>query len=562
LEVNGRYVQLTELMYRVVEKCDGEHTLDQIATELSETLPYRVNREQVAYLLETKLSPLGLLQQDEPDKSAADHTDPMSLQLRTQALSADLVTPLANALKILYKPFLLLPLLASLAGLHTWFYLNQSPSASLRTILVVPELLLVILGLSFAAALFHEIGHAAALHYGGGRARGIGFGFYLVYPAFYTDVTDGYRLDRAGRIRTDLGGIYFHLVFSAVAILSLFAISDNAVFSHALVGTIFLINLDAARQLLPFFRLDGYWVLVDAAGVHDFLSQTPAFLRGIAPWTKERLRLKPFTKAIFGGYLLLGMPLLAAVMGYFLWKLPSILASLWYAFQHHLDSMLAAAELGRWLLALTFAVSAGFVALFMTGMALMAWRLFKGSFKLLEGGFARPQTRVVTAVLAVAVPAALMMLWVPRFQDAFSSKSLPLPPGVQTFDVASNQHVEDPIAYSQSPPVGGPHHPEPLRCGFYEQPVENERVVHTMEHGAVWIAYATDLTEAELRGLRDLVESNEKLIASPYPELQNRFVLSAWSIQLEADSLRDSKVLQFIKAGRDNPRAPEAGSSC
>ena len=33
---------------------------------------------------------------------------------------------------------------------------------------------------------------------------------YVVYPAFFTDVTSSYRLGRAGRLRTDLGGVYFN----------------------------------------------------------------------------------------------------------------------------------------------------------------------------------------------------------------------------------------------------------------------------------------------------------------------------------------------------------------
>ena len=41
-------------------------------------------------------------------------------------------------------------------------------------------------------------------------------GLYLIWPAFYTDVTDSYRLGRGGRLRTDLGGLYFNaLVVSA-----------------------------------------------------------------------------------------------------------------------------------------------------------------------------------------------------------------------------------------------------------------------------------------------------------------------------------------------------------
>ena len=37
-------------------------------------------------------------------------------------------------------------------------------------------------------------------------------GLYLVWPAFYTDVTDSYRLGRGGRLRTDLGGLYFNAI--------------------------------------------------------------------------------------------------------------------------------------------------------------------------------------------------------------------------------------------------------------------------------------------------------------------------------------------------------------
>ena len=40
----------------------------------------------------------------------------------------------------------------------------------------------------------------------------MGAGIYMVWPAFYTDVTDAYRLPRRARLRTDLGGIYFNAV--------------------------------------------------------------------------------------------------------------------------------------------------------------------------------------------------------------------------------------------------------------------------------------------------------------------------------------------------------------
>ena len=44
----------------------------------------------------------------------------------------------------------------------------------------------------------------------------MGAGLYLIWPAFYTDVTDSYRLARAGRVPTDLGGLYFNAIVAVI----------------------------------------------------------------------------------------------------------------------------------------------------------------------------------------------------------------------------------------------------------------------------------------------------------------------------------------------------------
>ncbi len=67
---------------------------------------------------------------------------------------------------------------------------------SVLAFLRTPGLLLVVLAAMLLAGVFHEFGHASALRYGGGRARAMVAGLYIVYPAFYTDTTDAYRLGR------------------------------------------------------------------------------------------------------------------------------------------------------------------------------------------------------------------------------------------------------------------------------------------------------------------------------------------------------------------------------
>ena len=64
------------------------------------------------------------------------------------------------------------------------------------------------------------------------------------------------------------------------------------------------------------------------------------------------------------------------------------------------------------------------------------------------------------------------------------------PEGTKTFTGLEQTHVDTPVNYPQTPPVGGPHNPQWQTCAFYDKPIMVERGVHSMEHGAVWITYS------------------------------------------------------------------------
>ena len=116
--------------------------------------------------------------------------------------------------------------------------------------------------------------------------------------------------------------------------------------------------------------------------------------------------------------------------------------------------------------------------------------------------------------------------------------------------------------YAQSPPVGGVHNPVWQNCGFYEEPIRNETAVHSLEHGAVWITYSPDLPQDAVERLRDLAQSNDYVLVSPYPELNSPMVASAWGKQLNLESAEDPDLEQFIGAYSQGPQTPEPGASC
>jgi hypothetical protein len=112
------------------------------------------------------------------------------------------------------------------------------------------------------------------------------------------------------------------------------------------------------------------------------------------------------------------------------------------------------------------------------------------------------------------------------------------------------------------PLVGGVHSPRWQNCGIYDRPVDNKYAVHSMEHGAVWIAYQPELPGEDVSILRDLVGDQSYLLLSPFPGLKSPVVLSAWGIQLEVDSVDDERVAEFVSAYRLGPQTPEFGAAC
>jgi len=131
--------------------------------------------------------------------------------------------------------------------------------------------------------------------------------------------------------------------------------------------------------------------------------------------------------------------------------------------------------------------------------------------------------------------------------------------GVQTYEVVQG-HSAGPVSYPVVPPAGGIHNPVWQQCGFYDQPIENEKGVHSLEHGAIWITYRPDLPKAEIDGLAALARSRTYILVSRWDSgLPAPVVVTGWGRQLQLQSTADPRMQQFIKlyAGQGpEPNAP------
>lgn len=152
------------------------------------------------------------------------------------------------------------------------------------------------------------------------------------------------------------------------------------------------------------------------------------------------------------------------------------------------------------------------------------------------------------------------------FRPAANDPSLQIP-GVEVRNYGQ-KHVQPDqrVAYDQSPPFGGPHDLYWAACNavVYPRPVRSENMVHSLEHGAIWIAYdPARIGGAALAALRRRVVGQPYTMLSPYPRLDRPLSVQSWGHRLKLDDPNDPRLDEFIRDLRLNPSTyPEVGASC
>src|SRR5262245_16755519 len=391
-----RMLQLSRLLFIVAANLDGRHSVDEIADRVSTQYRRRLTTEGLEFLVEAKLRPLGLLDDrltpvvhgagpsDRRPPVAAERLPMPSrrvlgLRLRLVLLPPRLVGPLCAALTVFFLPVVVVTAVIALVAVDVWLWRTTSLSPAVAAVLAEPVTILMVLAILAASVLFHELGHAAGCRYGGGRPGAIGVGLYLVYPSFYTDVTDAQRLGRRGRLRTDLGGIYFN----ALAIFVVTAVYAATRY-EPLVLAILLIHIEMLQQLLPIVRLDGYYILTDLVGVPDLFDRVRPVLVSLLPGRKADPRvteLRPAARAAVTVWVIVVVPALLAIAGFILWHTPDLIRDVWQSEQREWLGLQAAFEAGDTALVLVGSLSIVLLALPLLGLTLLAadvaWRVLR-----------------------------------------------------------------------------------------------------------------------------------------------------------------------------------------
>ena len=411
---DGQVIQLTRLLYLIAEAADGSRDEEAIAATVTERFDKTVSAGNVRTLMEDKLRPLGILAAADGSSPKLEKPDPLlALKYRKALIPEHASMRVASLFKPLFFPPVVLAALVGLVVFDVWLFFSHGVAQAFRQSAENPAIVVPVMVLVVLAAGWHEFGHAAGCAYGGAKPGAMGAGIYLVYPAFYTDVTDSYRLGRAGRLRTDLAGVYFNCLF-ILAIAGLYALTGL----EALILIIVVSHVDAARQLLPFLRLDGYYIVADLTGVPDLFSKLKPILASALPWKKTDPKvkeLKLWARLVVTVWTLLVIPLLLAQLLMLLLHAPRIFATAWTSLGDKSEGVSKAFADGNLLDVASGVFQCVILVLPMLGLVLtfvrLGGRAGRGVWRRTEG---KPLGRLAATGAMAAVIGALAYTWLPN----------------------------------------------------------------------------------------------------------------------------------------------------
>lgn len=252
----GCRVKINALTQKFMGYIDGKSTISEISIKFNNDNECDISALDFFDILDGKLKKCGIVSMG--DDYVVSKSTPKYLHLRMKIIPYSISSRITKRIKFLFKTSLFVPLLSftSLVIFILFAILAPTMYYDLENLNIYD--MIPIVGIGVMTVFLHEFGHAAACECYGAKYGDIGFGFYLLNPCFYTDVTDVWRLKRRYRIIVNFAGIYMGN-FVSIITLMLYYVSRNDIFLYAFLFQVF----DTLYNLNPLAKFDGYWVLTD-----------------------------------------------------------------------------------------------------------------------------------------------------------------------------------------------------------------------------------------------------------------------------------------------------------
>ena len=280
---NKSYV-IPEKLKDILLLFDGTRTLQDVARAFSANEGVQVSDEQLRETAFVLFKTYNLIEEVRPEEHEQPTAPPerkrdsFEFVFRLPVVTARLARPVTDRLTWLFSPAAVIP--ATLLIALTQIAFMGRLFTPRFTIPLGPADLLIYYALVVATAAFHELGHAAACRRYGCEHGTIGVMLYMIFPAFYVNLSNAWRLSGRQRAVIDAGGIYFQLL-TTIPLYLIHLLTGDPHCAVAIVS----VNVMVLFSLNPILKFDGYWLLVDLSGLVNLRARSWRVVKETVRWS-------------------------------------------------------------------------------------------------------------------------------------------------------------------------------------------------------------------------------------------------------------------------------------
>ncbi len=250
LSDSKRTLKVTQSVMAILSEIDGKKTIE----EIYQTNTYGIKTYNDFEILFIQLFvKTRMLEEEKSETSVAQSV----LWLSYICINTKILTSIYHVSKIFLQKEVVSIIMMLFVLLKIIFYYKYH--SSFVSVFSFSISKIIIFYLIFVCILiFHEIGHFSVSRHYGLRGDGIGIGLYYLLPVFYTDISEIWTINKQKRLYVDCAGVYFQVIASLVFHGILFFVN-----SPLLITGIWMNDIGILINIIPFGRLDGYWILKD-----------------------------------------------------------------------------------------------------------------------------------------------------------------------------------------------------------------------------------------------------------------------------------------------------------
>lgn len=162
-------------------------------------------------------------------------------------------------------------------------------------------------------------------------------------------------------------------------------------------------------------------------------------------------------------------------------------------------------------------------------------------------------------IIIIVIAVGVMGLGIVLFKYG-NTKPTDIPLLGEIIPIQGSEHIEigaehDP--YNSNPPTSGHMYGQDAKAGVYTRPLADEIVVHSLEHGRIWISYK-GIDPDTVNMLDDISRRySQDVVLSPRENNDSPIALASWGRLQKLETFDEQAIIAFVKSNKN--KSPEAG---